>query len=531
MNINHVRARFGCALFAAMVAAATLSAQAPAAKQPRPLDPTQPTTLPPPAPPEPEEPRFPYRYRPIVRIAQDYVLPADERVREVRVFFGDVTIIGRVDRDVVVTMGSARLAPTAVIEGTLAVIGGSAKIERGASIGRDLVIIGGTVEAPTGFSPFGQHVVIGSVWLGDTLRDVTPWITRGLLWGRLIVPDLPWVWWVVAIFFLLYLALNAVFERPVGASAEVLRERPLSMFMAGLLVLLLTVPVLAIVAASIIGLALVPFILCALIVAGLIGKAGVARAIGRSVLRSELPEGRSRSATSVIIGLSLLTLAYMVPILGFVTWAMTTVLGFGAAMFTFRGMLRRERPPRAAAPVAVAAPAAAVPMAPAIPAAASVAASAIDEPYDMPAPAAIPVAPPSPRVAFSEGLAQYPRATFLDRLAAFVLDCVLVAIASALLEFRNESYFFLLLFGYHVAFWAWRGTTLGGIICSLRVIRTHGVELRFQDAMVRGLASIFSLAALGIGCLWMLQDAERQMWHDKIAGTLVVRVPRELVLP
>jgi uncharacterized RDD family membrane protein YckC len=87
-----------------------------------------------------------------------------------------------------------------------------------------------------------------------------------------------------------------------------------------------------------------------------------------------------------------------------------------------------------------------------------------------------------------------------------------------------------MLFAYHVAFWAWRGTTLGGIICSVRVIRTHGADVRFPDAVVRGLASVFSLAAAGIGCLWMLQDPESQMWHDKIAGTLVVKVPRELVL-
>jgi uncharacterized RDD family membrane protein YckC len=47
---------------------------------------------------------------------------------------------------------------------------------------------------------------------------------------------------------------------------------------------------------------------------------------------------------------------------------------------------------------------------------------------------------------------------------------------------------------------------------------------------VRGLTSIFSAVALGIGLFWMLNDAERQMWHDKIAGTVVVKVPRELVL-
>jgi uncharacterized RDD family membrane protein YckC len=133
---------------------------------------------------------------------------------------------------------------------------------------------------------------------------------------------------------------------------------------------------------------------------------------------------------------------------------------------------------------------------------------------------------------FTQGLAGYPRATFLDRLAAFVLDCILVAIANGLLDMhRNDGFFFFLLLTYHIAFWAWRGTTLGGIICSLRVTRTDGADLRFVDAVVRGLSSIFSIAALGIGCLWMLQDPERQMWHDKIAGTLVVKVPRHVVLP
>ena len=70
-----------------------------------------------------------------------------------------------------------------------------------------------------------------------------------------------------------------------------------------------------------------------------------------------------------------------------------------------------------------------------------------------------------------------------------------------------------------------------GIICNLRIVRmTGGENPRFVDALVRGLASIFSVVALGIGCFWMLNDAERQMWHDKIAGTVVVKLPRELVL-
>lgn len=451
--------------------------------------------------------------RPIIRIAQDYILPEGDTVTDVRVIFGNATIDGQVDGDVLVVFGTARLGPKAMIDGTVAVIGGSANAAPGASVRRDLVIIGGTLNAPAGFTHGGDHVVIGSEWLGGMLSGVAPWVTRGVIWGRLIVPDLPWVWTVVGIFFLLYLALTVIFDRPVTAAADALRAKPLSMFMTGLLVLILTIPALAIVAASVIGILLIPFILCALIVAGLFGKAAVCRAIGRSIIKSDAEETRGREIAAFVLGFAVLTLAYLVPVLGFVTWALTSVLGFGAAMVTLRQMLRRERP--APPPAAYAAP-----LEPAAP----VTFAAPVEPMER-------AERPEPQV-HAGGLASYPRATFLDRLAAFALDAILVAIICELLEWnRYEGTFPMLLLGYHIAFWAWKGTTLGGIICSLRVIRTHGAELRPADAVIRGLTSVFSLAALGIGCFWMLWDPENQTWHDKIAGTLVVKVPRELVLP
>lgn len=458
---------------------------------------------------QPQDRPIRYRVTPIVRVAQPYTLAAGDAVREVRVVFGDVTIDGRVEHDVVVTMGSARVGPAAVIEGSLAVIGGSATIAEGATVGRDLMVIGGTLNAPPAFSPGAYQIIVGSPWLGAMLDDVAPWMTRGLLWGRLIVPGLTWIWAVVGIFFLLYLVLNTVFDRAVGAAADVIGTRPLSTFMAGMLVLLLAAPVIALVAATVIGLLLVPFLVCALLVAALIGKVAVARAIGRTVIRSDADEGRASAAIAFAVGFGLLTLAYMVPVIGFVTWALATVIGLGAATITFRGMLRRERPVPPAAP--------APPAAPLTPAA----------PVETPHAAAVAAAP-----VYTSGLAQYPRATFLDRVAAFALDAILIAIAGAAMDLeRYDGLYPLALLAYHIAFWAWKGTTLGGVICSIRVIRTHGAELRPADAVVRGLASVFSLVALGIGCLWMLQDAESQMWHDKIAGTLVVKVPREMALP
>ena len=124
-------------------------------------------------------------------------------------------------------------------------------------------------------------------------------------------------------------------------------------------------------------------------------------------------------------------------------------------------------------------------------------------------------------------LTAFPHAGFRDRLTAFVLDIILVALVYEILDvFRRDNTIFLFLLAYHIGFWAWKGATVGGIICQLRVVRVDGAPLRPADALVRGLSSIFSLAVLGIGCLWILRDPERQAWHDKIAGTYVVKVPR-----
>jgi len=487
-----------------------------------------------------------YFTRPIVRIGQDYTLKAGDTVRQLQSVLANVQVDGHVERDVVVSLGDVTLSPTAVIDGSLVVIGGSVSIQPGATVRHDFVVVGGTATTPPDFSPQGEHVVIGTPMIGERLRAIVPWLTRGLLMGRLIVPDLGWVWGVVFISFFIGLVMNHLFSRQVGSSAEVLGRRPISAFFMGLLVLLLAGPILAIIAASIIGLAVVPFAIAALIVAGLIGRIGVARVIGRSVMSVDDPESRFQSARSFVLGSAVITVAYMIPVLGLLTWALVGVFGLGAATMSFAGTLRRERPvPPPKAPVeppvvTPPAPESPFPSAPA-PAfttpAAMAAENMISEGAPPPAAPASSPAAEAPRSSWTHGagdLSLYPRASFLDRLAAFALDVVLIAIANAFLGHvqgqRDEGWFMFLVLAYMIGFTAWKGTTLGGIICNLRVVRTNGGDLRFIDAVVRGLSSIFSLVALGIGCLWMLNDPERQMWHDKIAGTIVVKVPRELVL-
>lgn len=553
MTVPRVPATMGVLLLALAVSGTAIAAQAtpqdPAAQTPAVEAPDRPSVQP--TPPvettQPVEPRFP---RPIFRALQDYRLGKGDVAREIRALVGDVTVEGTVRGDVLVIVGELHLASTAVVEGTAVVIAGTVTVDAGARIDRDFVVVGGSVDAPSDFSPGHEHVVIGTPYFGDALRDVLPWVTQGLLWGRLIVPDLEWVWVVVLIFFLAYLTLNTVMDRGVAATADVISDRPVTAFLVGLLVLVLSVPVLAIVAASVIGLVIVPFLFCGMVVAAMVGKTAVARSIGRGIIRPTLPEGRGSAFTAFLIGFVVLTFTYVIPVLGFVTWALTGVLGLGAATATLRTHMRRERkitapPIPSPAPAPEGRAASVPPVAPLVPASplsehppAAVPLNATDGLIDAPPPSAsepsaAPPPPPagSPRPTYGEGLAQYPRAMFMDRLAAFVLDCILVAIINALLDRHNDDgFYFFLLIAYHVGFWAWKGTTLGGIVLNLRVIRTDGGDPRPADAVIRVLSGILSIVALGIGYLWMLQDPEHQTWHDKIAGTLVVKVPRELVM-
>ena len=485
------------------------------------------------AQPDFEPPFRRYRGRPVVRIGQDHLVRANEVVRDVVVVSGSATVEGRLEGDLVVVLGSATLASTAVIEGAVVVVSGDANVATGAFVGRDLVVVAGALNAPADFAPGGDQVVVGARLLGYDFRGVVPWITRGLLWGRPLVPELPWMWGLVGIFLFIYLGVSLLLSAPVRAITVTLAQKPLSAFLTGLLVLLLVGPVSVILAVSMIGIPVVPLLFCALFVAGLLGKVAVMHWIGDRIVAAD-PDNRVQTTRSFLIGFAVITIAYLVPVLGFTAWALLGVLSLGAASATFMSALRRENPEVPRRPLPTPPPA---PMPPP-PAPAAPPVSRFDDAPPALSQADVPAAPVSApwQAPLTSGpppgatdLRSFPHAAFLDRAAAFALDVILVLIAFHLLGIRgpgDERTYFLLLLAYHVGGWVWKGTTVGGIICNLRVIRIDGAPLQFVDALVRGLSSILSLAVAGLGALWILKDPERQAWHDKIAGTYVVKVPR-----
>jgi uncharacterized RDD family membrane protein YckC len=68
------------------------------------------------------------------------------------------------------------------------------------------------------------------------------------------------------------------------------------------------------------------------------------------------------------------------------------------------------------------------------------------------------------------------------------------------------------------------GNTLGKFVLGLRTIRLiDGRVPGIRRGLGLWLASLLSILALGLGYLWAIWDPKKQTWHDKLAGTIVVR--------
>jgi uncharacterized RDD family membrane protein YckC len=232
----------------------------------------------------------------------------------------------------------------------------------------------------------------------------------------------------------------------------------------------------------------------------------------------------AHAAVSVLIGGVLVMMLYLVPILAFIVAMLIGFLGLGTVIYTLVRSMRRNgakpAPTGAAAPSATGAAAV-------VPVVALTAGSSGDV-----AGAAMPpimaAAPGQPVIS----AATLPRAGFGIRTAALLIDVILCGMVLIFIPFVHFGcgVFLLILAAYGAVMWELRGTTVGGSICHLKVVRLDDRPLDWTCAIVRALSCFLSLIVIGLGFLWVAFDDEKQSWHDKIAGTVVVQVPKSVSL-
>jgi len=75
-----------------------------------------------------------------------------------------------------------------------------------------------------------------------------------------------------------------------------------------------------------------------------------------------------------------------------------------------------------------------------------------------------------------------------------------------------------------IVFWIARQATPGKMAVHARVVDAlTGNPVTVPQAIVRYLGYFVSTLPLGLGLIWVAFDARKQGWHDKLAGTVVVR--------
>jgi uncharacterized RDD family membrane protein YckC len=404
---------------------------------------------------------------------------------EVVSVLGNTTINGEAEGEVVAVLGNVNLGPKAIVHGDVVAVGGVLNRDPGA-------VIHGNVQE---VNILGTHDI---AWL-------SAWIHKCLLWGRPLAfgENLGWAWTIAIAVFIAYVFLALLFPRAFEKCAETLEQRPGYSMLAVLLTTLITPVLLVLLIVTGVGILLVPFVIAALLFGSIFGKAVMHAWLGRRITKHFGAGPMNNIAVSTLVGGGLILLLYTVPFLGFFLWKVLGVLGLGVVVYTLVLTMRSEKAESRRAsvpPVAAYAPSNPPP---------------VMDVNGMPVAAAVPQPLP---------VTTLPRAGFWLRMAASALDAVLIGI---LAKITHTGAIILLLYAvYCVALWALKGTTIGGIICGLKVVRLDERKLDWTVAIVRGLGGFLSLFVAGLGFLWVAFDKERQSWHDKIAGTVVVIVPK-----
>jgi uncharacterized RDD family membrane protein YckC len=146
---------------------------------------------------------------------------------------------------------------------------------------------------------------------------------------------------------------------------------------------------------------------------------------------------------------------------------------------------------------------------------------------------AAPAPPPGPSAGVRYG-------GFWVRVVAYILDGIITFVIAAALtplfggtmfptrpeemDFTGSGISLLVGLVYFVAFWSWRGQTPGMMPFNMTVVRADdGGKIDWVRALLRYVGLIISFLVIFIGVIWVAFDSRKQGWHDKIAGTVVVR--------
>lgn len=137
-------------------------------------------------------------------------------------------------------------------------------------------------------------------------------------------------------------------------------------------------------------------------------------------------------------------------------------------------------------------------------------------------------------------VASAPKAGFWIRFVALLIDELIIAVPGGIIVGiliaalgQNGSGIIIFVYalwliafiGYFIYFWTKDGQTLGMKMFNIRVVKTDGSPITVGSAIIRYVGYLVDTIVFGlpIGYIWAAFDADKQAWHDKMAGTYVIK--------
>jgi hypothetical protein len=245
----------------------------------------------------------------IVRIGSDVTIEAGQKVRNVVVIGGQITIGGAVDNNIVAVGGSVVLTKTAVVGGNILSLGGIIVSARDSQIG-------------------GTMTEINSSNLFETL--ITALTTEWEGWSWIFAVILFAIFLVILVLALLIVAL---LPKPVRTVAEAISENTFKVALCGLLGLVLIAPLALLLTISVVGIALIPLEVIVVFCSVLLGFIAFGQLVGKKILR--LFKRRDPSMVSeTFLGMIILWFTGGLPYIGWMVTAIAIVIGLGAVLIT-----------------------------------------------------------------------------------------------------------------------------------------------------------------------------------------------------
>jgi hypothetical protein len=249
----------------------------------------------------------------LVAVGKD-VIVAGEALGDVAALEGSAEVTGRVDGDVVVLGGDARLGPQAQVGGDVFVLGGTVHADPGARVS------GRMVSYPTASSAMVTLVEGPSLGLGFASPAVV---------GAKLALLASWA--------ALLLVLFAASGRQLLETADGIRREPFRSFVTGLtgvLALVLTALFFSAFTGGFVGVPLLVLVVLLGMILKLWGMVAVFYALGDWMARRLLRRPRLRPLNAATLGLLVLGIVKFLPWVGVWVWTAATLIGIGAALST-----------------------------------------------------------------------------------------------------------------------------------------------------------------------------------------------------